>query len=50
MNTFNENQEVNSDSTGLPKEPENEIESPFNGIIGQCFFPYLYIYINSVDR
>lgn len=24
--------------------------SPFNGIIGQCFIPYLYIYIESVDR
>lgn len=24
--------------------------SPFNGIIGQCFIPYLNIYIESVDR
>lgn len=32
------------------KESELEMESPFNRIIGQCFFPHLYIYINSVDR
>ncbi|PSN33185.1 putative ATP-dependent RNA helicase kurz [Blattella germanica] len=24
--------------------------SPFNGIIGKCFEPYLYIYIESLDR
>jgi hypothetical protein len=24
--------------------------SPFHGIIGKCFEPYLYIYIESLDR
>lgn len=24
--------------------------SPFSGLIGQCFIPYLYIYIESIDR
>ena len=42
--------EESADSGILQKESEAEIESPFNGIIGQCFFPHLYIYINSVDR
>lgn len=38
-----------------PEEKQNsEIDilknSPFNGLIGQCFIPYLNIYIESVDR
>jgi hypothetical protein len=24
--------------------------SPFHGIIGKCFEPYLYVYIDSLDR
>jgi len=32
------------------KDVDMETESPFSNIIGQCFLPYLYVYINSVDR
>lgn len=45
--------ETNKEET-KQDEPMSESEllknSPFNGIIGQCFIPYLNIYIESVDR
>lgn len=31
------------------KEEEEQL-SPFAGLIGKCFIPYLYIYIESIDR
>ncbi|CAA9997802.1 unnamed protein product [Nesidiocoris tenuis] len=31
-------------------EPKTKIVSPFTGIISECFQPYLYIYIDSLDR
>ncbi|KAG8300724.1 Vacuolar protein sorting-associated protein 53 [Homalodisca vitripennis] len=36
--------------TGGAKGAAEESSSPFNGIIGECFLPYLYIYIESLDR
>lgn len=47
---FRQRSEHNANLPDVQKEIDLEMESPFNGIIGQCFFPYLYIYINSVDR
>lgn len=29
---------------------ESDDPSPFTGLIGKCFIPYLYIYIESIDR
>ncbi|XP_044738076.1 vacuolar protein sorting-associated protein 53 homolog [Chrysoperla carnea] len=29
---------------------DNKIISPFDGLIGQCFEPYLYIYVESINR
>ena len=53
INFENENdafaQKSNS-SSEVRKDVEMEIESSFSNIIGQCFLPYLYVYINSVDR
>lgn len=34
----------------MTENGENGKISPFTGVIGQCFEPYLYIYIESVDR
>nr|XP_018910768.1 PREDICTED: vacuolar protein sorting-associated protein 53 homolog [Bemisia tabaci] len=31
-------------------DSKQEATSPFHGIIGQCFQPFLYIYIESLDR
>lgn len=49
INEFSQNAE-SADALIGQKEGESMSESPFDGIIGQCFYPYLYIYINSVDR
>lgn len=39
------------EETMTTENSDNNIKSsPFNGLIGQCFEPYLYIYIESVDR
>ncbi|XKL64167.1 hypothetical protein PGB90_004253 [Kerria lacca] len=50
IDTFSQKQDINVDSLNSQKDTENEFESPFNGIISQCFYPFLYVYINSVDR
>lgn len=50
MSTFSQSLEVGAETPSTQKEIDIAIESPFNDIIGQCFYPYLYIYINSVDR
>lgn len=46
-NTFDKKSNLQSE---VQKDAEIEEESPFSDIIGQCFLPYLYVYINSVDR
>uniref|UniRef100_A0A1B6BWF3 Vacuolar protein sorting-associated protein 53 homolog n=1 Tax=Clastoptera arizonana TaxID=38151 RepID=A0A1B6BWF3_9HEMI len=38
------------ESKPVTKNVDNISESPFIGIIGECFLPYLYIYIESLDR
>ncbi|XP_065201142.1 vacuolar protein sorting-associated protein 53 homolog [Planococcus citri] len=50
FNSETDSLQETADSGNTQKESEMEMESPFNGIIGQCFFPHLYVYINSVDR
>ncbi|XP_068086641.1 vacuolar protein sorting-associated protein 53 homolog [Anabrus simplex] len=44
-NPFEEDGEESSQP--IPPKPK---PSPFHGIIGRCFEPYLYIYIDSLDR
>lgn len=55
MKTISEQFEMDS-SNDTNDESEKKsggkatISSPFNGIISECFQPYLYIYIDSLDR
>ncbi|XP_054281350.1 vacuolar protein sorting-associated protein 53 homolog [Macrosteles quadrilineatus] len=40
----------NQEEEGQPKPTNEQAVSAFHNIIGQCFLPYLYIYIDSLDR
>lgn len=46
-NPFSDEQSEEAETT---KRDEEQDSSPFIGIIGECFLPYLYIYIESLDR
>ncbi|XP_049767266.1 vacuolar protein sorting-associated protein 53 homolog [Schistocerca cancellata] len=46
-NPFEEETEDTKSRDSAPVKPKL---SPFQGIIGRCFEPYLYIYIESIDR
>lgn len=57
--TLNRNESTKMRKPDQPTKTEEQAEndsaedegvSPFSGIIGECFYPYLYVYINSVDR
>lgn len=38
------------DHSDTKDKPAVESDDPFAGLIGKCFIPYLYIYIESIDR
>ena len=48
-NPFEEHMEKSDESNSSQNVAKPKL-SPFHGIIGKCFEPYLYIYIESLDR
>lgn len=52
---FSEELQVSDDvigniSTQIQKNKSEQNVSPFHGLISDCFHPFLYIYIDSVDK
>ncbi|XP_069683523.1 vacuolar protein sorting-associated protein 53 homolog [Periplaneta americana] len=48
-NPFEEDMDKTEEPSPTQTPPKPKL-SPFHGIIGKCFEPYLYIYIESLDR
>jgi len=52
---FSEELQISDDVLGnvssqIQKNESKQISSPFYGLISDCFQPFLYIYIDSVDK
>lgn len=55
LQPFSEEQKISDDiltnkSSQIQRNELKQISPPFYGLISDCFQPFLYIYIDSVDK